>query len=72
MYPFGFFWPLATAVNSLDQKVLPAMPSIVMPCTDSNARMAPTCKMFAEPGFHCDLSAHGQPLCQVNVPAGAR
>jgi hypothetical protein len=48
------------------------MPSIVILCTDSNARMAPTCKMFAVPGFHCDLSAHGQPLCQVNVPAGAR
>ena len=42
-----------------------------MPCTDSNARMAPTCKILAEPGFHCDLSAHGQPLCQVNAPAGA-
>ena len=72
MYPLGFFWPLATAVNSLDHKVLPAMPSIVMPCTDSNARMAPTFRMLPEPAVHCDLSAHGQPLCQVNVPAGAR
>src|ERR1700749_2960762 len=45
---------------------------MVIPCTDSNARTAPTFKMLPGwPAFHCDLSAHGQPLCQLNVPAGA-
>ena len=48
------------------------MPSIVMPCTDSNARIAPTFRMLAEPAVHCWRSIHGQPLCQVNVPVGAR
>src|SRR5689334_7442204 len=44
---------------------------MVMRCTDSNARTAPTFRMLYLPAFHCDLSAQGQLPFQLNVPAGA-